>query len=49
MGYVYSKVEGKYIMWQPTGGQRLRDMECYCAEYPDQCLYDEYLPGTFLR
>lgn len=46
MGYVYSKVEGKYIMWQPTGGQRLRDMECYCKEYPDQCLYDEYLPET---
>ncbi len=46
MGYVYSKVEGKYIMWQPTGGHRLRDMECYCKEYPDQCLYDEYMPET---
>ncbi|HQJ59850.1 MAG TPA: hypothetical protein PKV35_02570 [bacterium] len=46
MGYVYSKVEGKYIMWQPTGGHRLRDMECYCKEYPDLCLYDEYMPET---
>jgi len=21
-------------------------MECYCKEYPDQCLYDEYMPET---
>jgi len=22
-------------------------MECYCAEYPDQCLYDEYMPEAY--
>jgi hypothetical protein len=49
MGYIYGGVEGKYITYQPTGAIFLRDMECYCAEYPDQCLYDEYLPETTIK
>jgi hypothetical protein len=50
MGYIYGGVEGKYITYQPTGAIILKDMECYCAEYPDLCLYDEYLPEiTVLR
>lgn len=44
MGYIYAGVEGKYITYQPTGAVILKDMECYCKEYPDQCLYDEYMP-----
>ncbi len=44
MGYIYAGVEGKYITYQPTGAVILKDMECYCKEYPEQCLYDEYLP-----
>ena len=44
MGYIYAGVEGKYITYQPTGALILKDMECYCKEYPDQCLYDEYMP-----
>ncbi len=46
MGYIYGGVEGKYITYQPTGALILRDMECYCAEYPDQCLYDDYMSET---
>jgi hypothetical protein len=46
MGYVFGGVEGKYITYQPTGAIILKDMECYCKEYPDQCLYDEYMPET---
>ncbi|HRZ79625.1 MAG TPA: hypothetical protein P5044_06440, partial [bacterium] len=44
MGYIFGGVEGKYITYQPTGALVLKDMECYCKEYPDQCLYDEYMP-----
>ncbi len=44
MGYIFGGVEGKYITYQPTGAVILKDMECYCKEYPDQCLYDEYMP-----
>jgi hypothetical protein len=44
MGYIYAGVEGKYIFYQPTGTIILRDMECYCKERPDLCLYDEYMP-----
>ena len=47
MGYIYAGVEGKYITYQPTGAIILKDMECYCAEYPDQCLYDEYMPEAY--
>jgi hypothetical protein len=46
MGYIFGGVEGKYITYQPTGAIILKDMECYCKEYPDQCLYDEYMPET---
>jgi hypothetical protein len=41
---IYGSVEGKYITWQTVGGTRLRDMECYCSEHPENCLYDEYMP-----
>jgi len=44
MGYIYGGVEGKYITWQTTGGTTVRDMECYCKERSDLCLYDEYMP-----
>ena len=46
MGYIFGGVEGKYITYQPTGAIILKDMECQCKEYPDQCLYDEYMPET---
>jgi len=46
MGYIFGGVEGKYITYQPTGAIILKDMECYCKEYPDKCLYDEYMPET---
>ncbi|HQO92311.1 MAG TPA: hypothetical protein PLX56_08290, partial [bacterium] len=46
MGYIYAGVEGKYITYQPTGAIILKDMECQCKEYPDQCLYNEYMPET---
>jgi len=50
MGYIFGGVEGKYITYQPTGAIILKDMECYCAECPDQCLYDEYMPeGSLLK
>ncbi|MDX9806273.1 MAG: hypothetical protein RBT87_10635, partial [bacterium] len=41
---IYGGVEGKYIIWKTVGGTTLRDMECYCKEYPDKCLYDEFMP-----
>jgi hypothetical protein len=44
MGYIFGGVEGKYITYQPTGAIILKDMECYCGEYPELCLYDEFLP-----
>ena len=44
MGNVFGGVEGKYITYQPTGTVILRDMECYCKDHPDYCLYDEFLP-----
>ena len=46
MGYIYAGVEGKYITYQPTGALVLKDMECQCKEYPEQCLYDEYMSET---
>ncbi|HQM85000.1 MAG TPA: hypothetical protein PLD55_10000, partial [bacterium] len=41
---IYGGVEGKYIIWKTVSGTTLRDMECYCKEYPDKCLYDEFMP-----
>ncbi len=41
---IYAGVEGKYIFWQITGAIVLRDMESYCKQVPDLCLYDEFMP-----
>ncbi|HSW60783.1 MAG TPA: hypothetical protein VLJ60_08290 [bacterium] len=38
--------DGKYLLCHTNVYVILRDMECYCKEYPDQCLYDEYMPET---
>ena len=41
---IYAGVEGKYIFWQITGAIVLRDMESYCEQVPESCLYDEFMP-----
>lgn len=42
---IYGGVEGKYIIWKTASGTTLRNMECYCKEHPEGCLYDEFLPN----
>jgi len=46
MGYIFGGVEEKYITCQPTGAIILKDMECQCKEYPEQCLHDEHMTET---
>jgi hypothetical protein len=35
---------GQIIFCKTASGTTLRDMECFCKEYPEDCLYDEFIP-----
>ncbi len=40
-----TEFEGKWMVWQRFGsGIQMRDLACYCKEYPESCPYPEMRP-----